>query len=171
MNTRNITVTSQSLEDTLLPLLINNVFHVTNGEAFKKIQDCEFVGSNKNNVYRSVFSQSNKNFGAQNNMVCLLDLRQKTLAEAKTHAGDGYYFLRPKIDWTEIIFLLIDKSFYKDLKMQARFDPPCVGSNYVPMDEITKGLYVPEIECWYPEKITLNKISSVLRVSIVENQS
>jgi len=166
MNIKNITATDSTLKGELFPLLLDSVFHVTDGEALKKIKECGFITSNKENTYPSVFPQSNKNFGALNGVVCLIDLRGRNSAEAENYAGDGYYFLRPKSDWKDVVFLIIDTTFHKDLKLQARFNPPLVGENYIPMEEIYKGPYVPEIECWYPEKITLNKISDALIVNI-----
>ena len=170
MNIINIAVLEGNLKVKLFPLLLNKVFHVTNGEAFKKIKECGFINSNKENTYSFVFPQSDKNFGARNGMVCLIDLRGKNSTEAENYAGDGYYFLRPKSDWKDVVFLIVDTTFHKDLKLQARFNQPLVGENYIPMEEICIGTYVPEIECWYPEKITLNKISDALIVNVVEEK-
>ncbi|MCH7883519.1 hypothetical protein IIA95_03850 [Patescibacteria group bacterium] len=157
----------QNLHERVLPSLLGEVFHVTSGQAFRKIQETGFINSNKGNTYPLVFPQSSSNFGTRNGLVSLIDLRQKSYDEAEKYAGEGYYFLRPKNDWVEVVFLLINPNFYKDLKLQSRFNPRLEGKNYIAMEEIYKGTYVPEIECWYPEKITLDKLSKVLIVNII----
>jgi len=168
MKITKVNVTRDDQEEKLFPMLLNNFFHVTGKDAFKKIRESGFINSNKNNAYTYTFPQSRNNYGARNGMVCLIDLRQKSYAEAKNHASDGYNFLRPRSNWKEVIFLLLDTTFHKDLRLQARFNSPMVGKNYISMERFNKGTYVPEIECWYPEKITLNKISKVLIVEMKE---
>ena|SRR3989344_96034 len=167
MKITNIAATRDELKAKLLPLLLNKVFHVTGKESFEKIIESGTINPNINEAYPYTFPQSANNFGVRNEMVCLIDLRLKSYFDAERYARDGYYFLRPR-DWETVVFLLLDSSFHKDLKLQARFEPALVGENYIPMEEVYKGTYIPEIECWYPAKITLNKISEVLIVSIAQ---
>jgi len=163
MKVTHITTDSGNIKEKLLPLLLNNVFHVTSEGAFKKIQKFGFINSNKDSTYPSNFTH--KNWGTLNGMVCLIDLRQKTLSEAEEHLSDGYYFLRPKSDWKVVVFLLLNSAFHEDLKLQARFSPPRIGENYILMKDVCVGTYVPT-ECWYPKRISLDKISKAIVLEV-----
>ncbi|MBI2047744.1 MAG: hypothetical protein HYT27_01255, partial [Parcubacteria group bacterium] len=114
MKIKKIAIKSNSLlEQTLLPLLIGRVFHVTNKKSFEKIKKSNLINPNAQNKYTYNFPQSAQNFGSRNNMVCLIDLRQKDFNTSLNLSGGGYYFLHPKNEWTEVIFLFLESNFYK----------------------------------------------------------
>lgn len=162
-----LTVAYKDLSKTLLPLLLGNIFHVTNGDSVKSIFEAGSVRNNQNGDFPSTFPQSNSNYGAKNGMVYLIDLRGKNYEEAQEHASNGYYFLKPKSEWKSVAFFVLSSNYFADLKHQARFNPALVGKNHIPMEKIYTGTYLPEIECWYPGDISLNKFSQIFVVNIL----
>lgn len=159
-----INLRNKELDIKLLPLLLGKVFHVTSQINYEKIIKTKCIKSNKNGEFNTSFSQSQNSFGKFNGWISFVDLYSKNTEEAKYYAGDGYYFLQPKREWKTVVFLFISSKFWKDLKIQSKSFLP--SKHYVSKEMIGEMTFVPNIECWYPGDIDLNKISKALIVNI-----
>lgn len=159
---------NKELFDCLLPLLVGNIFHVSNGDFLESILKSNEVKNNKEGTFPYIFPQSKQNYGARTGSVCLIDLTTKNIMESGKIACDGYYFLNPR-GWSQVVFLILDKKYFKNLKKQDRDNPTLIGENYIPMSEVRKGTYIPEVECWYPDKISLDKFSKILIIDIINS--
>jgi len=157
MEATRIKINDTEVKEKLFPFLSGNVFHVTTTEAFIKIRKSGYINSNKNcNRYKINYPQSCNSYGNKNELVCLFDFRQKSYEEiedcAKILLNPGN---RPETE--KVVYLLLNENSYKNLRLQ--------GLN-IPIEEYKKYAHVPKSECWYPKKISLEKISKVLIANI-----
>jgi len=69
---------SSRLESDILPLLKNEVFHVTSIENFQQILKDGKVISNADKKFKYSYPQSENSYGRKRGYICLFDLRNKT---------------------------------------------------------------------------------------------
>jgi hypothetical protein len=151
--------------DQLLGLLRETVFHVTTAKAYKRILKDGFIFGNQDDKYL-INTGSLKSFGRYRGWVCLFDLRGKSDKEIE----DGlmcYCFLGPSWfkeyfqNYTEsrLVYLLMSRACYDHLMPNREGRKSWGdGSGYTQ--------YIPNIECWFPGKLSVGLIAKALCVRI-----
>ena len=156
MKITQIKINNTGVRDKLFPLLLGEVFHATTEDAFMKIRESGYINFNKDcSRYKINYSQSCVSYGNKNGLVCLFDFRQKSYEEINDCTN---ILLCPgnRHEAGMVVYFLLNKDSYEDLKLQE----------VIPMGELKKYQHVPKVECWYPEKISLEKITEALIVNI-----
>lgn len=135
--------------------LKGNIFHVTPEKNYKSIKKDGFIYSPNPEKYGTNFPQSNICYGYKENCVCLLDFRKidskSKLYETATEQiyNNGYIFI-------------LDETIYN------RVIP---SKNCAEFTELNATHYfIPEYECWYPEKISLDDIKILLHIKYIESE-
>jgi len=150
-----ITCEKSRLEDKILPLLKEKVFHVTSSEAYQAMVGDGMIKSNINSCYKYTFPQSEVSYGVKRGYICLFDLRNKS-DDVVEKALMKFYFLKPFHYQNVSVFLILSPRFYSNLI-------------YDTQEEIGwKEIYIPHVECWYPGNIPLEYIDEVIEVTTTE---
>jgi len=156
LNENVISCLKTDLKAKILPLLINKVFHVTSEKRYTKIRETGVIKNNKDKKFKYTYAQSENSYGRKRGYVCLVDLRNIS-NELIEEMLMRYYFLMPT-DWPPV-FLILNEQYYEN-----------IISWQVAAEEVSyKEMYVPHIECWYPEDIQISKISEILKISIIKS--
>jgi hypothetical protein len=144
------------LEDTVLPLLIDTVFHVTNEKGFKGIMSDGFIRNNKDDIFEYSFSQSKNSYGRKKGYICLFDFRNKS-EDIIQNALLKYYFLHPFHDENRTYFFQISAVTYPNLidVTEAKRE---IGYSRV---------WIPKVECWFPHDFSIEYIEKVIDVRII----
>ena len=144
------------LEDKLLPKLIGKVFHVTSFANFEKIEESGHIKTNHDGKLGCTYPQSQVFYGRKKGCVCLFDLRN-TNDEEIENALDCFYFIGTEKLGDKQVFLILQAETYAELIdiPQAEAD---LGSNVI--------LWIPYVECWYPDALPLSKIQEIITVNI-----
>jgi hypothetical protein len=140
------------LREEILPRLLGQVFHVTSGTAFSRIQRCGAILSNWKGKYRSSSSQSARSYGRSRGYVCLMDLRSTSPADIES-ALDCFYFLDPFVATRVNVFLILQP------RAEQRLVPNEVGRAHSPARVV-----IPHVEVWYPGRLPLSEIALAIRV-------
>jgi hypothetical protein len=139
------------LREKLLPKLRGHVFHVTNGTAYVGIRRTGAVLPNDTARYRFSSPSSSNSFGRKRGYICLIDLRHAS-DSVVDDALDRFYFLDPFLASRVNVFLLLRTAAY------ATLIPNKEGRAYSPGEVV-----VPQVEVWYPGRLPLREISTVIR--------
>lgn len=154
MKTIKLICKEDELEKKLLPQLVGKVFHVTNLEGFKGIQKSQAIEVNKDEKFYYRHGQSQKSYGIKRGYICLVDLRNQKINDATLKdALTRYYFLSPHDKKEEFFFVL-----------KPHLCPKLVSWKKANKDVKYKEVWVPYIECWYPENIKLEEIEEIIEV-------
>jgi len=150
-----ITCEKSGLKEKILPLLKEKVFHVTSSEAYQAIVGDGMIKPNKNACFGYTFPQSAISYGVKREYICLFDLRNKS-DDVIEESLMKFYFLKPFHDQSISVFLILSSRLYENLiyYTQAKEE---VGY---------KEMYIPYVECWYPDNISLKRIDEVIEVTI-----
>ena len=142
------------IKQKLYPLLKNNIFHITKYHSYKSIIKDGFIYSNINNKYSYTIPQSEKSYGRKNNYICLVDLRfvTKDLIEKSLYK---YYFYSPFYDSKKYVFMILSSNIYSDI----------ITQNDLKDNLQYTDMYVPGIECWYPNMLSIKYIKEVIIVN------
>lgn len=138
-------------DNELLSHLINNIFHQTTFKAFESIKSDGCVKNNKDGSFQQSYSQSKTSFGNKNGYVCLFDFREiKTIDDPQIEKEIliRYNFMSDRI--TSNAYLILESKFHSEI---------------IPNDQAStmKGDFmIPKYECWYKDKLPLEKIKKVL---------
>lgn len=153
----NINVHNNDIGDKILPLLLNKVFHVTSQSAFNLIEKDYKIKNNKENVFDYVFGpQSENSYGRKRGYICLMDLRSKNTKQIE-EALFKLSFLNPfRKDKGNPFYLIASPSIYPDL----------IDSIHAQKEVGLSEMWVPEVECWYPNNLSLGKIDLVIKTNI-----
>ncbi|MBL7148562.1 MAG: hypothetical protein ISS80_00640 [Candidatus Cloacimonetes bacterium] len=149
-----ITNSEKELENKVLPLLLNHVFHVTTYSAYKNILKDKFIKPNKNELYKFNHPQSQISLGVKNNYICLVDLR-KTTDLAISNSFEKFNFLHPIWSDELTVFMILTPNIYKNIIIQKQIK-----------EKLNKEFYVPKIESWYPIKLSIKYIEKTIIVKI-----
>lgn len=142
-----------ALRATLLPRLLNTVFHVTSDSAFAGIQAHGAIHSNRDGTLGATFPQSVGGFGRARGYVCMFDLRTAS-SDQIDHALDAMYFLDPFAGaQRDPVFLFLRPAEYTHL---------------IAWESARESheMFVWYVESWYPGDVPLHAISSALAVTI-----
>ena len=135
--------------------LDNKVFHISNVNHFDSIINDGYIRASNPDKYASNYSQSKICFGYKENAVCLLDYRN-------LDRDSCYYSTSTSMFFDECYIFVLKQDEYSNIieaKSQETFN------------EIqTEKYFIPHFECWYKDKITLNKIENVLHIIYVETE-
>ena len=150
------TFSHYELRDKLLPILKDKIFHVTSYERFIKIQKSGFIKSNADGKLGYTFSQNS--YGRKRGYICLFDLRSKTDEEINIGL-ECLYFLD--------IHDLGDKQVH--LIFNEEYDYKLIDTKQAKAEIGFKELWIPYVECWYPEDLPLSNIKDMITVNIKRN--
>jgi len=139
------------LELTLLPLLREQVFHVTNIEAYSKIVECGYLECNINGKYSPTWNE--QYYGKKRNLICLFDLRGITDAVIDQFRPCCDFIYDSHFGVTSAYLLLSKESC------------PDIIPNKVAVDKTQYSeFFVPRLEAWYLRKLTIRQIEKVIIV-------
>jgi hypothetical protein len=140
-----------SLESALLPLLREQVFHVTNIEAYSKIVECDYLECNIDGKYSPTWNE--QYYGKKRNLICLFDLRGIT--------DDVVAKFRPRCDFLydyhfglTTAYLLLSKETYHDI----------IPNKVAVAETQYSEFFVPRLEAWYPRKLSISQVETVIIV-------
>lgn len=165
METQKIDFIDTECSDQLLRLLREKVFHVTTTKAYRKMLKDGFVIGNQDEKY-PINAGSLKSFGRHRGWICLFDLRGKSDKQIDD-ALMAYYFLAPSWfkeyfrGYTEsrLVYLIVSAICHDQLvPNQEGRKSWNDGSGYVQ--------YIPDVECWFPEQMSIGLIEKVICVRI-----
>lgn len=143
------------LREKLLPVLKDKIFHVTSYSRFEKIEEAGFIKSNVNGELGYTYPQSENSYGRKKGYICLFDLRRKTEEEIQ-HGLDCFYFLGIRQLSNKQVHLILKDEYYAKLiyTEQAKAE---IGFT---------EMWIPYVECWYPEDLPLSNIKGMIIVNI-----
>jgi hypothetical protein len=153
---RKLTLRDETLEDQLLPLLRDRVFHVTSMSRFQAIRESGCIKSNRDRSLRDTFAQSKISLGRSKGWVCLFDLRNQT-PEAIQRGLECLYFLAPRQLGDHIAFLLLHSTAYNQLVTWAD----------IAMNTDLTAFRIPRVECWFPDDLPITLLEEALLIQIV----
>lgn len=155
MKRKRLKVTYQKLEEIVLPLLIGQVFHVTNTKAFSNMLLDKAIKPNQNGAFPFSHTQSENSFFRKRGCVSVCDLRY--LSSDRISEGlIKYNFLDPYLDNKPHLYLFLKSDCLDKLISWQQWHK----------ENAEKEMLVPYIEAGYPEGIELNLIKSVLFIEI-----
>jgi|CXWL01.1.fsa_nt_gi hypothetical protein len=155
----NFTLRHSELRDTLLPLLREQVFHVTPHDRFALIEKAGYIRTNSDGALGNMWDRSATSFARQMGFLCLVDLCNKS-DEVINLGLSNYYFFTPHGD--DVVLLILSSESYpqvlrwEDVKSQA-------GSAGVHRE--------PYLECWYPTDLPLSFVQRALFVRVLQTES
>lgn len=143
--------------DKLLDALRGHVFHVTSLLSLQKIETDGFIDTNKDLRYGTPFGFPSS-YGRYKGYVCLFDLRSKSTEDIR-FAHDCLPFTYPRRQLgSRVAYLLLSESSIPWLISQEK------AIKDIGEDSARRWHWVPRVECWFPGRITLDFIGSVLSV-------
>ena len=142
------------LNTLLLPLLRNQVFHVTEATSYKRILESGYIDHNKDDKYQKTWSR--ESYGSKRELVCLFDLRNISdfQIENNIYRCD---FLNDRRFGNITAYLILPESCFQNIIQNK------VAVNETKCEEF----FVPKLEAWHPGKIPLNCVAKVLLVTKV----
>lgn len=156
----NFTLEHSELHDTLLPLLRNQVFHVTSRARFELIQQTGYVMTNLDGSLGNIWHRSANSFARQSGFLCLFDLCNKS-DEVIQLGLSNFYFLAPPPLGNDLVFLVLSSETYAELLHWED-----VKSNAGPA-----GIHrEPYLECWYPTDLPLSSVHRALFVRLIQTR-
>ncbi|HET8761398.1 MAG TPA: hypothetical protein VFN94_10030 [Nitrospiria bacterium] len=143
------------MEREVLPLLVNQVFHVTSYERYLKIAESGHISHNADDRHGHIYGQSLNSIGRKLKAVCLFDLRNKDLTSIEFELGCYHLPTVPQFGRT-VTFLFLKTSEYARLVQWDSLDS----------NDKMSGQHIPKIESWYPGDLVVSKLSKVLIVDV-----
>ncbi len=153
---RKLTLRGQTLEDQLLPLLRERVFHVTSQSRFRAIRESGCIKSNRDGSLGDTFAKSKISLGRSKGWVCLFDLRNQT-TEAIQRGLECLYFLAPHQLGDHIAFLLLRSTAYNQLITW----PDIAATTDL------AAFRIPRVECWFPDDLPITLLEDPLLIHVV----
>lgn len=151
-----LSLSQARLEESLLPILRGNVFHVTTRSGFNGITKDGFIRNNKSGLFSSSFPQSNRSYARNRGWVSVFDLRAISDDQLQT-ALSNFYFLAPPNTEDNPFFLFLSESHH----------PQLVSWSQARDEEAWKEMFIPIVEGFYPGDIPISCISRVIAVKII----
>lgn len=142
------------LENKILPLLVQKVFHYTRYSSYLRIFEDGFIDTNQNGKYG--FNWSENSYGRKRGYICLFDLRNTT-EKILNNALECFNFLGNHAFGNKFVYLILKEELYSDLIDYQQAYSETEG----------KEKYIPKVECWYPNPIHLQKIQKVIVVNLI----
>jgi hypothetical protein len=144
----------QDLNDRLLPLLVERVFHVTSRERCERILAAGAILPNVDGLLGDTYPQSANSLARHSGYVCLFDLRHVS-SDALDWGLSCFYFLAPTPLGRELSFLIVSPAaatilHWDDVKENA-------GTN---------AYHVPEIEAWHDGPLPTTAVERILDVTV-----
>jgi hypothetical protein len=152
-----IDIQSSRLESDILPLLKNEVFHVTSVENLCQILKDGKVISNADKKFKYSYSQSENSYGRKRGYICLFDLRNKE-EDIIYDTLDKYYFLHPTQFQNKVVYLILKKELYCNL----------IENGAARTEVGYREVYIPYTEAWYPDEIFLENIKKIIITRIYQ---
>ncbi len=150
-----LTIETDEVRIRLLPLLREQVFHVTSRDRFHSIESSGIVNANKDGIFGNTYHRSAGSFARNHGFVCLFDLRNQS-EEAIDWGLFCFDNLIPSQLGDDFVFLILSAESYPRIM--------CWGDPLCPTDHC--GQRIPQLECWYPRDMPLSEINRVLFVHV-----
>ncbi len=152
-----IDTTEKKLYHDIFPYLIGKVFHMTTHKNLDNIIIDGYIDNNKDHKYEYTYTLSEASFGRMNGDVCMFDLKNPTCRQM-------YFHLRKMVkislypDEGQPAYLITKSEIHNELKL------------YTDLSESIryKVFCVPYVECWFPNRLPIDKISTILKVTITD---
>lgn len=154
---RSVSVEYDKLEEELLPVLKDRVFHVTSFARFECIKNDGVLKSNKNGELGFNFSEHS--YGRKRGYICFFDLRNKTDEEI-ANALDCWYFLAPRTLGEKLTFLFPSQDIINSLIPYEK----CYSETGCTYSE----LCIPYVESWHDGNINYESIVEVVIVNVTK---
>jgi hypothetical protein len=154
-NIIDLKVNIKNVYEEIYPLLEEKVFHYTSGSNIDKIMKDGLIHPNKLGIPKTS-EHSHESMGKLLNAVCLFDLRNKPKDQIEKIRG-WYNFLLPRFEENVLGYCVLSSQHYPDI---------CTLED---LNEETKAkaMYLPHIESWHKNSISLNKLESIYRVTLI----
>lgn len=154
----NFTLQHSELRDTLLPLLREQVFHVTSRAHFELIEKTGYVSTNSDGALGNTWHRSAQSFARQRGLLCLVDLCKKS-DEVIESGLSNFYFLAPPPLGNDLVFLVLSSESYTQLLHweNVKFQAGPAGIHREPY-----------LECWYPTDLPLSSVHRALFVRLLQ---
>ena len=134
---------------------MGKVFHVTSYESYYGILRDGIIKPNKEGEFNFTWPQSEISYGRKRGYVCLFDLRNKS-NDIIEEALMKFNFLNPFYSQNRAVFLILSPQLHSSLIYDVKAK-----------EEIGyKEMYIPYVECWYPNGISLDYIEEILEVTV-----
>lgn len=146
---------ADELRDKLLSKLKEKVFHVTSYDRYKIIEESGMIKSNADGKLGFTYPQSENSYGRKRGYICLFDLRDKT-AEEIENALECFYFLGDHTLGDKQVYLILKDETYSEL----------IDTTQAKAEIDFKEMWIPYVECWYPENLLLSNIQEIIIVNI-----
>lgn len=150
-----LSLSQARLEESLLPILRGNVFHVTTRSGFQGITKDGFIRNNKSGLFPCSFPQSNRSYARNRAWVSVFDLRAISDDQLQT-ALSNFYFLAPPNTKDNPFFLFLSESYH----------PQLVPWTQARNEEAWREMFIPIVEGFYPGDVPISCISRVVAVKI-----
>lgn len=139
-----------TFKENIIPLLTDQIFHITSYENYEKILESWFIENNKNLGTTGTTSHSQNSYLNKRWYVCLFDGRKwEKKLEEQLWKRLNYAKL-----WTRYVIFFLSKDSYKNIK---EFDLTKVNKKW--------EIIIPFIEVWYKNNISINEITKIIIVS------
>ena len=155
---KHLTIQVSEFHDRLLPLLREQVFHVTSHDGFLSIETVGLISANKEGSFGNTYHRSAESFGRKHGYVCLFDFRNQP-DEAVEWGLFCFDSLLPPQLGNDLVFLMLSPESYTRILLWG--DPSCPKD-----DEKYSVRRIPRVECWYPGDMPLPEINRVLFVHV-----
>lgn len=150
-----ITCYGNQLEEKILPLLLDTVFHITSFWGYQGILKDRLIKPNIGDQFPYTFPQSANSYGLKKGYVCLFDLRSQT-DEIIQEALMKFYFLNPYHNKNISVYLILSPELYADL----------IDYTVAKREVGYKEMWIPYVECWYPTDIPLERVEKIINVTV-----
>jgi hypothetical protein len=152
---KKITCKQSELEEVLLPLLRERVFHVTTEATFGDICQRGSIYSDQEVQFALTLGHSENCYGRKRGWVSVFDLSRTTDIHIK-EALIRYWFLRSIRNESTHCYLFIAESAWPSLISWKR------ASREVGATEV----FIPFVEAWYPGDIPIELVTDSLMVTV-----
>jgi hypothetical protein len=155
MLTRNIDCKFSELQDSVLPLLRGQVFHLAELAALDTFRGAGIVPAGHRSQFAATLRPPQTNYGGKRGYVCLFDFRRPAKS-ALEEAFIRHYFIKPFHYGNAYCYLLLARVAW----------PKLISWEHARNEVGTKELYIPFVEAWYPGDVPFDLVSDCLIVTV-----
>lgn len=151
----NLQISQENMYAEFYPLLCEKVFHYTSGKNLNSILTDGHIFPNKDGIEKTS-AHSHESMGKFLNAVYLFDLRSKPIDQIEKIRG-WYNFLMPRFDDNILVYCVVAKKYYKDIKVLDEIDSSVQE----------KAMYLPHLESWHVAPLSLSKLEVIYKITLL----
>jgi hypothetical protein len=155
MLTRTIDCKFSELQDSVLPLVRGQVFHLAEVAAFDTFRRQRSIPARYRSRFAATLCPAQAGYGGKRGYVCLFDFRGSTKS-ALEEAFIRHYFVKPFHYGTSYCYLLLGRIAW----------PQLIPWDHARDEVGAKEIYIPFVEAWYPGDLPLDLVSDCLIVTV-----